>query len=115
VLTVKEDEGTMVVQTSKDIFVKAPELIQFEAKNIVLLAEEAIQAKSEDKIEMIGQKTVHVESADKMEFMGKTIAGEASDELSLAGKDIKAKADSSMAIDGGGKLDMKAGTIKSNQ
>jgi uncharacterized protein involved in type VI secretion and phage assembly len=115
ILTVKEDEGTMTIQTSKDIFVKAPELIQFEAKKIVMLAKEGIQAKSEDKIEIVAQKSAHIESSDKMAVMGKSIAQEASDELSLKGKNVKVKADSSMAIDGGGKLDVKGSSLKMNQ
>lgn len=114
-LTVKEDEGTLVVQTSKDIFIKAPELIQFESKKIVMLAEESIQAKSEDVIEMVAEKTVHVESSDKMELMAKDISQEAENEYNAKGKNIVAKADSSMALDGGSKMDVKAGTIKMNQ
>lgn len=115
VLTVKEDEGTLLMQTSKDIFIKAPELIQFEAKKIVMLAEESIQAKSEDVIEMVAEKTVHIESSDKMELMAKDISQEAENEYSSKGKNIVAKADSSMALDGGSKMDVKAGTIKMNQ
>lgn len=115
VLTVKEDEGTLLMQTSKDIFIKAPELIQFEAKKIVMLAEESIQAKSEDVIEMVAEKTVHIESSDKMELMAKDISQEAENEYNSKGKNIVAKADSSMALDGGSKMDVKAGTIKMNQ
>lgn len=115
VLTVKEDEGTLLMQTGKDIFVKAPELIQFEAKKIVMLAEESIQAKSEDVIEMVAEKTVHIESSDKMELMAKDISQEAENEYNSRGKNIVAKADSSMALDGGSKMDVKAGSIKMNQ
>lgn len=115
VLTVKEDEGTLVMQTSKDIFIKAPELIQFEAKKIVMLAEESIQAKSEDVIEMVAEKTVHLESSDKMELMAKDLSQEAENEYSSKAKSIVAKADSSLALDGGSKMDVKAGSIKMNQ
>ena len=114
VMTVKENEGTMTIQTSKDIFIKAPELIQFEAKKIVMLAEEAIQAKAEDKIEIVAENTVHLESSDKMELKAKNIVQEAENEYSAKSKSIVAKSDSSMALDGGSKLDIKGGTIKMN-
>lgn len=115
VLTVKEDEGTLVIQTSKDIFIKAPELIQFEAKKIVMLAEESILATSEDKIEVIAKNTTHIESTGQMEIMGKDISIEAENEVTQKGKTLAVKADSSMALDGGNKLEVKAGTIKMNQ
>lgn len=115
VLTVKEDEGTMTIQTTKDIFIKAPELIQLEAKKIVMLAEESIIAQSEDKIEVIAKNTAHVESTDQMELMGKNIYQEAESEYNIKGKAVAVKADSSMALDGGSKLEAKAGTIKMNQ
>jgi len=114
VLTVKENEETMTIQTSKDIFIKAPELIQMEAKKIVLLAEETIQAKAEDKIEMVAKKAVHIESSDNMEFMAKTIFSESSQEYSIKGKNINAKSDTSMIFDGGDKLDIKTDKIKMN-
>lgn len=115
VLTVKEDEGTMVIQTSKDIFIKAPELIQLEAKKIVMLAEESIIAKSENKIEVVAKNTAHLESSDQMELMGKNIYQEAESEYNIKGTAVAVKADSSMALDGGSKLEAKAGTIKMNQ
>ncbi|MCD8031672.1 MAG: phage baseplate assembly protein V [Bacteroides sp.] len=115
VLTVNEDEGTLAIQTSKDIYIKAPELIQFEAKNIILLAEETIQAKADDKIEMVAENNLHLESADQMELMGADITAEAQSELGMSGKNITAKADSSLALNGGSKMDVKAGTIKMNQ
>jgi uncharacterized protein involved in type VI secretion and phage assembly len=116
VLTVKNDDGTMVVETTKDIFVKAPELIQFESKKIVMLAKEYIQAKADDKIEMVADKTVHVESGKEMELLAKNIKQEAKSEFSIkGGRNVKVKAGSTMAIDGGTKLDVKAGTVKMNR
>lgn len=63
---------------------------------------------------MVAEKTVHIESSDKMELMAKDISQEAENECSSKGKNIIAKADSSMALDGGSKMDVKAGTIKMN-
>jgi len=115
VLTVNEDEGTLAIQTSKDIYIKAPELIQFEAKNIILMAEEAIQAKAEDKIEIIAENSVHLQATDQMELMGADITAEAENDFSISGSNIVVKADSSLALNGGSKMDVKAGTIKMNQ
>jgi hypothetical protein len=115
VLTVKEDEGTMTIQTTKEIYVKAPELIQFESKKIVLLAEETIQANAKDRIDMVAEKTVHIESPEKLELMAKDMTETAENGLNMAGKEINIKADSSMTVDGGKKYEFKATSVKSNQ
>jgi len=113
-LSVEKDKGTMKLETTQDIFLKAPDLIQLEAKQIIMMGE-LIQMKASDAIECVADQTVHLESADKMEIMGKTIAEESEDKFTQTGKEIAIKADSKMSIDGGSKLDVKAGDIKMNQ
>jgi uncharacterized protein involved in type VI secretion and phage assembly len=113
-ISVEKGKGTMRLETSQDIFLKAPELIQLEAKQIVLKGER-IQAQASDAIECVADKTLHLESADKTEIMGKTIAAESEDKFTQKGKEIAVKADSKINIDGGSKLEAKAGQIKMNQ
>jgi uncharacterized protein involved in type VI secretion and phage assembly len=113
-VTVEKDKGTMKLETSRDIFLKAPELIQLEAKQIVMKGE-TIQVQASDTMECVADKTLHLESADKTEIIGKTVAAESEGKFTQKGKEIAIKADSKVNIDGGGKFEAKAGQIKMNQ
>ncbi|MFV0418267.1 MAG: type VI secretion system Vgr family protein [Dysgonomonas sp.] len=113
-ISVEKDKGTIKVESTQDIFIKAPELIQMEAKQIVMKAE-TIQAEASDTITMVAQSLFHAESADKMEMLAAKISEESSGEFTQQGKSIAIKASSQMDIDGGSKMNVKAGNIKMNQ
>ncbi|WP_029906690.1 type VI secretion system Vgr family protein [Prevotella sp. 10(H)] len=113
-ISVEKDKGTIHIESTQDIFIKAPELIQMEAKQIIMKAE-LIQATAEDKIEMVAQSMLHAESGDKVEILGATVAQESTGEFTLKGETVSMKASSKMNIDGGSKMNVKAGNIKMNQ
>lgn len=113
-ISVEKDKGTIKVESTQDIFIKAPELIQMEAKQIVMKAEK-IQAEASNTINMVAQSLFHTESADKMEVLAAKISEESSGEFTQKGESIAMKATSKMDIDGGGKMNVKAGNIKMNQ
>lgn len=113
-INVEKEKGTINIQSSKDIFLSAPELIQLEAKQIVMKGE-VIHAEASDKIELMAEKMIHVESAEDVELLAKNIASESGEELRQKAKTIAIKADSKMDVDGGSKLSIKAGSIKMNQ
>lgn len=113
-ISVEKDKGTIKVESTQDIFIKAPELIQMEAKQIVMKAEK-IQAEASNTINMVAQSLFRAESADKMEVLAAKISEESSGEFTQKGESIAMKASSKMDIDGGGKMNVKAGNIKMNQ
>jgi uncharacterized protein involved in type VI secretion and phage assembly len=113
-ISVEKEKGTIKIESTQDIFIKAPELIQMEAKQIVMKAEK-IQAEATDSITMVAQSMFHAESGDKYEVLAASIAEESSGEFTQKGESIAMKASSKMDIDGGGKLNVKAGNIKMNQ
>jgi len=113
-ISVEKNKGTILVESTQDIFIKAPELIQMEARQIVMKAE-TIKAEASDTINMVAQSLFHIESADKMEMLAAQIAEESSGEFTQKAESIAMKASSKMDIDGGGKLNVKAGSIKMNQ
>jgi len=113
-ISVEEDKGTIKIESTQDIFLTAPELIQIEAKQIVMKGE-IIQATASDKIEAIAESIFHAESGDKMEFLAASIAEESSGEFTQKGDSIAMQGASKIDIDGGGKMNIKAGNIKMNQ
>lgn len=113
-ISVEKEEGTIKIASSKDIYLLAPELIQMESKQIVMKAE-TIEVEASDSINVVAQNLLHVESADKIEVMGASIAEESSGAFTQKGESIAMKASSKIDIDGGGKMNLKAGSIKMNQ
>jgi len=113
-ISVEKEKGTILVESTQDIFIKAPELIQMEAKQIIMKAE-IIEATASDKIEAVAQSLFHAESGDRLEVLGATIAEESSGEFTQKAESIAMKASSKLDVDGGSKMNMKAGNIKMNQ
>lgn len=113
-ISVEKEKGTILIESTQDIFLKAPELIQMEAKQIVMKAE-TIQAEASDSITMVAESLFHAESSDKYEVIAASIAEESSGEFTQKAESIAVKASSKIDIDGGGKINAKAGDIKMNQ
>ena len=113
-ISVEKDKGTILLESTQDIFLKAPELIQMEAKQIVMKAE-TIQAEASNTINMVAESLFHAESGNTMEILAAKITEESSGEFTQKGEKIAMKASSQVDIDGGGKLNAKASSIKMNQ
>ncbi|NDV65235.1 type VI secretion system Vgr family protein [Bacteroides sp. 224] len=113
-ISVEKEKGTIKIASSQDIYLLAPELIQMETKQIVMKAE-TIQVEASDSINVVAQNLLHAESGDKIEVIGASIAEESSGKFTQQGESIAVKASSKIEMNGGSKIDMKAGTIKQNQ
>ena len=113
-ISVEKEKGTIKIESTQDIFIKAPELIQLEAKQIIMKAED-IQAEASNNIEMVAQSLFHTESADKLEILAANIAEESSGNFTQKADSMGMQASSKMDIEGGSKMNIKAGNIKMNQ
>ena len=113
-LWVEKEEGTMKIETTKDIFLKAPELIQLEAKQIVMKGE-TIQAHATDTIECIAEETLHLQSNDKVAMIGNSIAQESDTDLTQKANDIAIEVGSNMSTNVGSRFEVKAGDARINQ
>ena len=99
-ITVDKDKGTMHLETTQDILLKAPDLIRMEAKQIVMKGE-LIQAHATDTIECVADMTMHLQSGEDMLVKSDgNLSADISKEVGIKGKDFVLEAESKVEISG---------------